>query len=151
MSRSVAGHNPREPLNSTVDLRESGSLEWSPRRHGHIARMTYPSRGVTGQDSYDFIVNKRQEHAVCSPSARRLKFRLLVFRPYSDFESSKLNMGLDKLSGLRGKRLKAAMLGLMVIPSFLLFGYNNGSTGGILDLESFNRVSLSLAQLLCAI
>lgn len=60
-------------------------------------------------------------------------------------------MGLDKLSGLRGKRLKTAMLGLMVIPSFLLFGYNNGSTGGILDLESFNRVSLSLAQLLCAI
>ena len=39
--------------------------------------------------------------------------------------------------GLRGTRLKAAMLGLVVIPSFLLFGYNNGSTGGILSLESF--------------
>ena len=45
-----------------------------------------------------------------------------------------------RFMGLRGARLKAAMLVLIVIPSFLLFGYNNGSTGGILTLESFVTV-----------
>jgi hypothetical protein len=42
--------------------------------------------------------------------------------------------------GLRGSRLKVAMVLLIVAPSFLLFGYNNGSTGGIATLESFVKV-----------
>jgi hypothetical protein len=42
--------------------------------------------------------------------------------------------------GLRGLRLKAAMVLLVVMPSFLLFGYNNGSSGGIVGLESFVQV-----------
>lgn len=42
--------------------------------------------------------------------------------------------------GLRGLRLKAAMVVLVVMPSFLLFGYNNGSVGPITDLESFAKV-----------
>lgn len=33
------------------------------------------------------------------------------------------------------------MLCLVVVPSFLLFGYNNGSTGGLTKLESFVKVS----------
>jgi hypothetical protein len=43
--------------------------------------------------------------------------------------------------GLRGLRLKTAMVVLVVMPAFLLFGYNNGSTGGITDLDSFVNVS----------
>ncbi|KAH8694216.1 putative sugar transporter [Talaromyces proteolyticus] len=39
--------------------------------------------------------------------------------------------------GLRGTQLKAAMMVLVVAPSFILFGYNNGSTGGIATLQSF--------------
>lgn len=42
--------------------------------------------------------------------------------------------------GLRGLRLKVAMVVLVVMPSFMLFGYNNGSSGGITDLESFVKV-----------
>lgn len=52
--------------------------------------------------------------------------------------------GPCKDSGLRGKHLKTAMVALLVIPSFLLFGYCNGSTGGILRLETFNKVCLML-------
>lgn len=51
-------------------------------------------------------------------------------------------------SVLRGKRLKTAMLVLMVVPSFLLFGYCNGSTGGILGLKTFNDVSHNLSVLI---
>ncbi|CAK7210654.1 hypothetical protein SBRCBS47491_000848 [Sporothrix bragantina] len=39
--------------------------------------------------------------------------------------------------GLRGQKLHLAMLVLVVCPSFILFGYNNGSTGGIASLPSF--------------
>ncbi|KAJ5819170.1 hypothetical protein N7474_004761 [Penicillium riverlandense] len=39
--------------------------------------------------------------------------------------------------GQRGSRLKVAMVVLVVMPSFLLFGYNNGSTGGITELPTF--------------
>ncbi|OAA58926.1 Sugar/inositol transporter [Niveomyces insectorum RCEF 264] len=39
--------------------------------------------------------------------------------------------------GLRGRKLQMAMLILVVAPSFILFGYNNGSTGGISGLPSF--------------
>ncbi|KPI35750.1 Sugar transporter STL1 [Cyphellophora attinorum] len=41
--------------------------------------------------------------------------------------------------GLRGLRLKIAMVVLTVLPSFLLFGYNNGSMGPITNLESFAK------------
>jgi len=44
---------------------------------------------------------------------------------------------------LRGLNLKAAMVLLVVMPSFLLFGYNNGSVGPITDLESFAKVRLN--------
>lgn len=54
----------------------------------------------------------------------------------------KLRMAFTRHMGLRGGKLRVAMLVLIVIPSFLLFGYNNGSTGGILTLESFVKVSL---------
>lgn len=39
--------------------------------------------------------------------------------------------------GYRGHSLKTAMLLLIVVPTFLLFGYNNGSTGGIATLSTF--------------
>lgn len=45
-----------------------------------------------------------------------------------------------KILQLRGLRLKVAMVVLVVMPAFLLFGYNNGSTGGITTLESFVKV-----------
>lgn len=45
--------------------------------------------------------------------------------------------------GLRGFNLKLSMVLLVVAPSFLLFGFNNGSTGGITHLESFVSVRLS--------
>lgn len=45
--------------------------------------------------------------------------------------------------GLRGLKLKCAMVLLVVMPSFLLFGYNNGSVGQITDLDSFATVSTS--------
>lgn len=45
--------------------------------------------------------------------------------------------------GLRGLRLKIAMVVLVVTPAFLLFGYNNGSTGGIVGLDSFAHVRRS--------
>jgi len=32
------------------------------------------------------------------------------------------------------------MIVLIVAPSFLLFGYNNGSSGGIVGLESFVKI-----------
>jgi hypothetical protein len=48
---------------------------------------------------------------------------------------------MARFLGLRGSRLKTAMLLLVVAPSFILFGYNNGSTGGISTLESFLLVS----------
>ncbi|KAI1616647.1 putative sugar transporter [Exophiala viscosa] len=46
--------------------------------------------------------------------------------------------------GLRGLRLKLAMIMLVVAPSFLLFGFNNGSTGGVGHLESFVKVFPSI-------
>lgn len=51
-------------------------------------------------------------------------------------------MGLNSVPRLRGRNLNACMVAFLVIPSFVLFGYCNGSTGGILDLPSFNKVSI---------
>lgn len=45
-----------------------------------------------------------------------------------------------KYLGFRGQKLHLAMLVLVVAPSFILFGYNNGSTGGIASLASFTKV-----------
>ncbi|KAL1895930.1 hypothetical protein Sste5346_005029 [Sporothrix stenoceras] len=44
-----------------------------------------------------------------------------------------------KYLGFRGQKLHLAMLVLVVAPSFILFGYNNGSTGGIASLASFTK------------
>lgn len=48
-----------------------------------------------------------------------------------------MNSAKKSYLGLRGTRLKGAMLLCVVIPCFLLFGYNNGSTGGVTTLNSF--------------
>lgn len=48
--------------------------------------------------------------------------------------------------GFRGTQLRVAMVLLVVAPSFILFGYNNGSTGGIATLESFVHVRNSSHQ-----
>lgn len=50
-------------------------------------------------------------------------------------------MAKAKYLGLRGSSLRAAMLMLVVAPSFFLFGYCNGSTGSIATLHSFVHVS----------
>jgi len=42
--------------------------------------------------------------------------------------------------GLQGLKLKIAMVLLVVMPSFVLFGYNNGSTGTATNLDSFVKV-----------
>jgi hypothetical protein len=39
--------------------------------------------------------------------------------------------------GLRGSRLNAAVIILVVCPAFLCYGYNQGVMGGILTLKSF--------------
>ncbi|KIV79409.1 hypothetical protein PV11_06971 [Exophiala sideris] len=51
---------------------------------------------------------------------------------------------LRPFCGLRGLSLKLAMIMLVVAPSFLLFGFNNGSTGGVGHLESFVKVFPSI-------
>jgi hypothetical protein len=48
---------------------------------------------------------------------------------------------MTKYLGLRGYRLKVAMVALVVLPSFMLFGWNNGSTGHATNLASFVKVS----------
>jgi hypothetical protein len=48
---------------------------------------------------------------------------------------------MAKFLGLRGLGLKTAMVVLVVLPSFMLFGWNNGSTGHATDLESFVKVN----------
>jgi sugar porter (SP) family MFS transporter len=50
-------------------------------------------------------------------------------------------MARSEFLGLRGNSLKTALVVLVVAPSFILFGYNNGSTGSITTLESFVHVS----------
>ncbi|KIM95830.1 hypothetical protein OIDMADRAFT_45121 [Oidiodendron maius Zn] len=45
--------------------------------------------------------------------------------------------GRTRFFELRGTRLKIAMMLCVIAPSFVLFGYNNGSTGGIATLQSF--------------
>jgi hypothetical protein len=48
---------------------------------------------------------------------------------------------MAKYLGLRGFQLKVAMVVLVVLPSFILFGYNNGSTGHATNLDSFVKVN----------
>lgn len=40
---------------------------------------------------------------------------------------------------LRGERLAAARIVLVVLPAFLLFGYNQSSLGGVLAFASFTK------------
>lgn len=39
--------------------------------------------------------------------------------------------------GLRGKSLNGALIWAVIMPAYLLFGYNNGVAGGLLDLPSW--------------
>jgi MFS family permease len=39
--------------------------------------------------------------------------------------------------GLRGKSLNAALIWALIMPAYLLFGYNNGVAGGIIDEDAF--------------
>lgn len=41
--------------------------------------------------------------------------------------------------GLRGPPLASARVLLIVVPSFLLFGYNQSAIGGVLGFESFTN------------
>ena len=44
---------------------------------------------------------------------------------------------MPSLFNLRGHRLAVVRIALVVLPAFLLFGYNQSSTGGILNYPSF--------------
>jgi len=44
---------------------------------------------------------------------------------------------MAKYFGLRGNRLSRARVFLVVLPSFLLFGYNQSAIGGVLSYTSF--------------
>lgn len=39
--------------------------------------------------------------------------------------------------GLRGRRLALVRIFMIVLPAFLLFGYNQSQTGGVLNYSSF--------------
>lgn len=41
--------------------------------------------------------------------------------------------------GLRGAALNQAIIWLVVCPAFVCYGYNQGVTGGLLTLNSFNQ------------
>lgn len=51
-----------------------------------------------------------------------------------------MSAGEAQCLGLKGSKLKVAMVILVVAPSFILFGYNTGSTGGISALPAFAKV-----------
>ncbi|KAJ7171731.1 putative MFS sugar transporter [Mycena crocata] len=44
---------------------------------------------------------------------------------------------MQKYLGLRGKSLNAALVWAVIMPAYLLFGYNNGVAGGLLDLPAW--------------
>ncbi|KAJ7037429.1 putative MFS sugar transporter [Mycena alexandri] len=44
---------------------------------------------------------------------------------------------MQQYFGLRGKSLNAALVWAVIMPSYLLFGYNNGVAGGLLDLPAW--------------
>ncbi len=46
---------------------------------------------------------------------------------------------MAKYLGLRGERLGRVRILLVVVPSFLLFGYNQSAIGGTLGFESFTK------------
>ena len=45
---------------------------------------------------------------------------------------------------IRGRRLARARIALVVLPAFLLFGYNQSQTGGILSFSSFTTTFTGL-------
>ena len=64
---------------------------------------------------------------------------------FVDHLSLRLHIRLLQISimgayfGLRGRRLAVARVILIVLPSFLLFGYNQSSLGGVLAFTSFTH------------
>ncbi|KAJ7051231.1 general substrate transporter [Mycena amicta] len=44
---------------------------------------------------------------------------------------------MQQYFGLRGKSLNAALVWAVIMPAYLLFGYNNGVAGGLLDLPEW--------------
>lgn len=44
---------------------------------------------------------------------------------------------MQKHFGLRGKSLNAALVWAVIMPAYLLFGFNNGVAGGLLDLPAW--------------
>ncbi|KAJ7451122.1 putative MFS sugar transporter [Mycena latifolia] len=44
---------------------------------------------------------------------------------------------MQKYFGLRGESLNAALVWAVIMPAYLLFGYNNGVAGGLLDLPAW--------------
>lgn len=46
---------------------------------------------------------------------------------------------MAKYLGLRGERLAVVRILLVVVPAFLLFGYNQSAIGGVLNFEPFTK------------
>ncbi|KAJ7171738.1 putative MFS sugar transporter [Mycena crocata] len=47
---------------------------------------------------------------------------------------------MQKYLGLRGKSLNAALVWAVIMPAYMLFGYNSGVAGGLLDLPAWVRL-----------
>lgn len=57
-----------------------------------------------------------------------------------DTSTVKTGIAMAPYFGLRGERLNVARIFLVIVPSFLLFGYNQSALGGVLAFESFTSV-----------
>lgn len=44
---------------------------------------------------------------------------------------------MAKYLGFRGKALAAAQIWILIMPAYILFGFNNGVAGGLLSMPSF--------------
>lgn len=44
---------------------------------------------------------------------------------------------MQRYFGLRGRSLNAALIWALIMPAYLLFGYNNAVAGGLLDLPAW--------------
>lgn len=51
--------------------------------------------------------------------------------------SNQNNYTMAKYFGLRGRRLEQAIIWTVILPTYILFGYNNAVAGGLLSLPSF--------------
>ena len=44
---------------------------------------------------------------------------------------------MAKYLGFRGNSLAAAQIWILIMPAYVLFGFNNGVAGGLLSMKSF--------------